>query len=440
MNSPLGMLNRRGLRIVVTRPPTEWFFGLAHQYASLYAETLRSMGAEVLAIPVLPFVAGDGRNAKEIVSEVRRFRPHLAVGLSDAGYALLCRWRRGWWWRRELANIFTEWLEVPTIMIWDHALLQFAPILLDLPDRPDQSKRGCVDTFRAELSHPLFLHVARDSGHREVMHQLGVLPRERVLLMPAFAHPGCAAVEGTTPSADAVDLAFFGSVRELRLDRRPARHHQALVELREAVLRKKLERLDVPLWDLFTRGIDALPRPLRSSLQLEPDQSFYWSLLAGEVEVCQSRLRIAVLQSVGDRLDYYGHFGDPELAGPLRLRSETFAFGGDLGEAFHRARIVLDLVNQGWIHGFGSKVMNCFAAGGFMLLDRKRDFVDLFGPLAEAVSYASLSELGGKVDRYLGNVRERVELSAALGERIRSDYLMPSLIGPILDRALELRP
>ena len=157
----------RGLRVVVTRPPEDWFYGLAHQYAALYAETIRELGAEVLAVPVAPFVAQDDAAVRRVVGEIRLFRPDLAIGLHDAGYAVYCRAPHTP--RAEPTNVFVDWLELPTILLWDHALLQFAPIVLgDLPDSPDDSAGGCLAFLREQLSHPLYVHVARDTGHRAI--------------------------------------------------------------------------------------------------------------------------------------------------------------------------------------------------------------------------------------------------------------------------------
>src|SRR5918997_2660736 len=93
MNGPRLPFRRagHGLRVVVTRPPDGWFYGLAHQYAALYAQSFRDLGAEVLAVPVEPFARRNGAAVREVVDEVRRFRPDLAIGLHDAGYALYCR-------------------------------------------------------------------------------------------------------------------------------------------------------------------------------------------------------------------------------------------------------------------------------------------------------------------------------------------------------------
>jgi hypothetical protein len=426
-----------GARVVVTRPPDDWFYGLAHQYAALYAQSLRDLGAEVLTIPVAPFATQDREAIRELVGEIRRFRPDFAMGLHDAGYALYCR--AGRTPQDAPTNVFVDWLELPTILLWDHAMLQFAPILLgQLPDHPDESVGGCLALFRAELSHPLYVHVARDSGNREMAHALGVVPRERVLVEPSFAHPDLCAVHDRSSTRRA-DVAFFGHMRPLELDARPARHHAALVELRDMVLRGKVDRLATPVLQDLVAALDDLPPPLRASLHLHPDESFYWSLLCGEMAVAQTWLRRALLAGLAREVAFYGDYGGPDADGPVDWRPDRFRFGAELARAFAATAVTVDLVNPGFLNGCGSKVMNCFAAGGFMLLDRKQDFVELFGALGEAVSFSSLDELRAKVDYYLANEEERVSISEALGERIREHHSLPGLLRRLSDVALDAR-
>jgi hypothetical protein len=424
----------RGFRVVVTRPPDDWFYGLAHQYAALYAQSFRDLGAEVLAVPVEPFVSQDGAAIQDQADEVRRFRPDLAIGLHDAGYAVYCRAARTP--QQGPTNFFVDWLELPTILLWDHALLQFAPILLGkLPDHPDESVSGCLSLLRTELSHPLYVHVARDSGHREMAHALGVVSRDRVMLEPSFAHPYLSDGDGR-PSNRHADVAFFGHMRPLEPDSRPARHHAALVERLEVILRAKADRLETAVLQDVVAAVDELPAQLRASMRLDPDESFYWSVLCSEMGVAQTSLRRALLEGLGREVTFYGDYGAREAGEGVDWRPSRFRFGPELARAFAGTAVTVDLVNPGFLHGYGSKVMNCFAAGGFMLLDRKRDFVELFGALGEAVSFSSLDELQAKVDYYLANEDERREISEALGDRIREHHSLPGLLRRLTDTAL----
>jgi hypothetical protein len=429
----------RRLRIVVTKPPETWFYGLARQYADLYADTLRAMGATLMVVPIEAFLSeGHTSAAAALVDEIRSFRPDVAIGLHDAGYAIYCRGRRQQ--DASLTNVFVEWLEVPTVLMWDHALLQFAPILIGpLPDSPAESVSGCLRLFERELSNPLFLHVARDSGHRRMLHDLGVLPEERILLEPGFAHPAfCEAAADASPSRLA-DVGFIGHVRPLNLDTRPARHHAALRDLREAAFQTASSDHSRSVQLELLQGLQQIPASLRTTLRLTPDESFYWSYLTSEVDVAQTRLRTSVIGGVDRSLSVFGDFGVEGSYGEAMLRPERFAFGAALAAAFAGIAVTIDVVNPGFIHGFGTKVMNCFAAGGFMLQTWRRDFVARFGELGEAVSYSTLDDLRGKVDHFLSHEPERRAIAAALADRIRSDHLLPHVFGRLMDRALQLR-
>jgi glycosyl transferase family 1 len=428
----------RQLRIVVTRPPEAWFYGLARQYADLYTETLRSMGATLMVVPIEPFLSETHRGAAiALIEEIKSFRPDVAVGLHDAGYAISCRLRR-----REdgpFINVFAEWLGVPTVLIWDHALLQFASILIRLPDRPDESVPGCLSLFQRELSHPLFLHAARDSGHRQAVHDLGILREERILLEPGFAHPAFWGTAGEASPGRLADVGYIGHARPLRADAQPARHHASLQDVREAALQATSSDHSRPVQQELQQRLRQLPHNLRATLRLNPDESFYWSYLTSEVDVSQTRLRTSVIAGVDRGLSLFGDFGLDGTIGQATLRPERFAFGAELAAAFAGISVTIDVVNPGFIHGFGTKVMNCFAAGGFMLQDWKKDFIALFGELGEAVSYATLDDLRAKVDYFLSHERERRTIAAALAERIRAEHSLPHVFARLIDRGLQLR-
>ena len=427
----------RHLRVVVTRPPEGWFYGLSRQYADRYAETLRAMGATLMVVPIEPFLQQTLRGtALALVDEIRSFRPHLAIGLHDAGYALYCRLQREG--HDPLTNVFTDWLGLPTVLIWDHGLLQFAPLSIGpLPGRPGDSVAGCVSLLRRELSHPLFLHVARDSGHRQMVHDLGILPGDRILLEPAFAHPAFWTRRDEPPSRLA-DLAFIGHVRPVNRESRPARCHAVLEDASESALQATSSDFTRSVQQELLTRLREMPDSLRETLRLDPDDSFFWSYLTSEMEVFQTRLRAHVINGVEKPLSLFGDFNVESPLGEATRRPERFAFGADLAAAYAGIDVSIDVVNPGFIHGFGTKVMNCFAAGGFMLQDQRKDFVDRFGELGRAISYATLDELRAKVDYFSGHERERRTIAAALGETIRTECSLTHFFARVVERALLL--
>lgn len=425
-----------GLRIVVTSPPERWFYGLAHQYAARYADVLRAGGAEVLAIPVAAFKPGPSGQIRAVVESIRRFRPDLAIGLHDAGYALLCQGAREG--DSAPSNVFVDWLDLPTVMIWDHGMLQFAPLLLGkLPDAPTESAPDCLGRIRRALEHPLYVHVARDTGQRDLVDQLGVLGRDRVAIEVSFAHPEFSEASPDVPVG--AEVAFFGHMPHVAPDLGPARHHPALGLAFEATLDEKLAHLEVPAIGRYMQRLAELPALLKTAMRLDEDQSYYWSLVTSGAGLLQARLRAAVLERLNRPVAFYGDAGGLTMGATVQLRPERFAFGADLAAAYAGTKIVVDVVNPGFIHGFGTKAINCFAAGGFLLQDRKDDFVRTFGEPGELASYSTLDELRAKIDRFLTQDDARREVSAAIRAQIVEQHTLPVVFARLIERALALR-
>jgi hypothetical protein len=427
-----------GLRVAATVPPRRWFYGLARQYATLYAQTLRDLGAVVHPVPVAPFTKRSLVPAGAVVAAARRFRPDLAIGLHDASYALYCTTRREGS-EHGRANLFAEALDVPTILLWDHAPLQAASILLrPLARSPEDSHSGSIAALRSALAPSRYLHVVRDSGHRDLLDALGIVSRERIRVETAFAHPAFA-TQATAPAPPPLaEVAFFGHLQPPAGSSDLAGRHPALAALREQVLAGRTASLDRPVLPDIAAGLAELPVTVRAALRADPDESFYWHLLGSEVAACQARLRAEVLAGACRPVAFFGETGGVLLGGAIRRHPGRFRFGQELAQAFAATQVTVDVVNPGFVHGFGTKAVNCFAAGGFMLLDRRRDFVAAYGEAGEAVSCSSLDELNAKLERYLAAPRERREIGDALATRIRQEHLLPGVLVRLVEQALAL--
>jgi spore maturation protein CgeB len=95
------------------------------------------------------------------------------------------------------------------------------------------------------------------------------------------------------------------------------------------------------------------------------------------------------------------------------------------------------VVNSPFINGFSPKLLECFAAGGFMLTTRKADIIRSFGDLADAISYSKADELAEKVDYYLSHDLERRDVTREMQEIIRRDHTAAALYRRTLPQALE---
>jgi spore maturation protein CgeB len=76
-------------------------------------------------------------------------------------------------------------------------------------------------------------------------------------------------------------------------------------------------------------------------------------------------------------------------------------FGPALDATLARHPVTIDVTSPGFSNTVSQKLFRGFDAGGFMLVDRKPDFVAAFGDLGEAISWRDGAELAAKIDLYL---------------------------------------
>jgi hypothetical protein len=414
-------------RIAVTEPPRDWFGGIAHAFYRRYRHALAALGLEVFDVPIDAFVRfADAGRQTDLIGDLRDFRPELALGLSHGAHALVCRLPAGRGGFRP--NLFTDVLDIPTICTWDHAPLELAEQLLTPhPATPAQSTGGMLDRLRRALCHPRLIPWSRDSGQTALMSRLGLMPRPPLFeISPAFPDmtaPAAAAPAGEPP------VAYIGALYPGQPADRPA----ALTHLATGAIARWLATGGA-CWDELDRGIAALPARQRDELALDPDQSFFWAFVHRVIaHEAQTARRLDILGAIDRPVAFYGQ-AHPGL--PRHLRPcGTVPFGAELAAVYAHHPIVVDVQNPGFIHGFGHKPVHAFAAGGFMLVDRKADFVAAFADAGDAVSYASHDELAGKIDRFLAAPAYRREVGDAIRARIAERHSLPDVLTRILEQA-----
>jgi hypothetical protein len=414
-------------RVAVTEPPRDWFGGISHAFYERYRRALIELGLEVFDVPVDAFVSyADEARCADIIGDLRSFRPELALGLPLGVHALVCRLPPG----RDgfQPNLFTDVLDIPTICTWDHAPFELAEQLLTPhPAAPPQSTSGTLKRLRMALDHPRLIPWSRDSGQAARMQQFGLLPRAPLFeISPSFPDmtaPAPAATAGT-PS-----IAYIGAL----YPEKPAERPPALARLATGATARWLTRGGA-CWDEIAHGIAALPADQRAALALDPDQSFFWAFVHRViVHEAQTAKRLEILGATDRPIAFYGK---PHAELPHHLQPMgTVPFGPALAAAYARHPIVIDAQSAGFIHGFGHKPIHAFAAGGFMLVDRKADFIAAFGDAGEAVSYGSNEELAVKVERFLAAPAYRREVGDAIRARIAERHSLPDVLARILEQA-----
>ena len=416
-------------RIAVTKPPDEWFHGITRALYELYRQAFLDLGITVFDVPVDAFLPPDMVRISALLGELRAFRPELAVGLSHGAHALICRLpaqRDGW-----KPNFFTEILDLPTLCLWDHAPLEFADQLL-----PPQPFHGAREHLRRVLTHPRLIHWSRDSGQIRIMKELGFLLPDRVIHELTPSLPGFVPREEATLE---LGVGFIGHLYQTP----PAYTHPALATLARHAIAEWLDSSPTSftatsLWDVLIRQISAVRPRLRERLGLDPDNTCFWRFAHRLIaHAAQTSARLRMLGASGVPVTCYGDLktilpGVPQNLFPV---PGEIPFGPPLAVTLARHSITIDVLNPGFVNGYSHKPVLGFASGGFVLVNRKADFVAAFGEAGESVSYSGPDELRAKVDRFLSHCGERREAGDAIREQIRARFQLKHVLQRVLEGA-----
>ena len=413
-----------GLRVAVTIPPTHWFGGIDYNFAIEMSDEMRALGADLFEVDVYAFILRNKIHIDETIAALRSFRPDVAVALPNSGYILNCVTPTG-------ENIFSDILQVPTVMLWDHGLLQIPKIVLDpLPQDPLEGIPGCVERLRRVLNHPLYIHYSPDRGHIEQMGRLGLIDPSKVQLFLQPAYPNFVRFGYTRDrsAAYASRVAFAGNVYLQRTKDVSFRRDQTLGEIESRVLVAKKSRLNECLWDLLMAEIERIGPAAANVLKLTPDSTFFWSFMYDEIEyVGNTEVRLAILKGLNQECEFFGNFVDPDSIGALRDQHhmryrKCLEYFRELPLLFKNSDVIVDVINLGYNTGVSPKVMGCFASGGLVLFDYKDDFAQTMGDFGTEVMYRSIDHLNALIDRYLTNVSQRVDTIRYLQHRIATEF------------------
>jgi len=428
MSGPLS-----GRKIVTTIPPHPWFGGIDYNFAIEMTEELRLLGAEVFELHIGSFITNNDIYIRDSIQALRSFRPDVALPLPNALYALLCR--------ESGQNIFKDILQIPTVMLWDHGLLQLPQqILGPLPNSPAEASGGSIRRLKKALDHPLFMHYSPDRGHIDVLDKLGVIDRRKVrfFLQPAYPNFVRYGYRAAPASAYRTRVAFAGNVYVKGAEALPFRNQPGLAEIEARVLAAKKNRLTDCLWDLIMAEIATLDRSSRKRLRLEPNFTFFWQFMHEEIEIVgNTEARLGVLTALKREFDFFGNFVEPDSVATLRDRyrmkfRKCLDYFTELPLLFINSDVIVDVVNLGYNTGVSPKIMGCFACGGLVLFDYKSDFHESMGELGNQVMYRSLDQLNSMLDDYLSNPRKRREVSRYLQHRVATEFNFAALAKKIL--------
>lgn len=384
------------------------------------------MGADLLEIDVSRLFAKDADYVSALLSDLRAFRPDVALAIPNAGYAMMVTDMEG-------RNIFSEILGIPTILIWDHGILQFAGLLLQsLPNGVENSVAGCIDHMRKVLDHPLFIHYSPDRGHAALMKDLGVLADRQVQSFLHVAFPAYTRAIETNPLIEG-RIVFAGNLYLERAESLRYRQDETLRAIEAGMVSGKTARPQVSLWELLMEQIDQAGEAARSEFRLDPDQSFFWQFVRDEIEaVGTTHVRLSMLRSLRHPFDFYGNFVEPDARATLsdqygiRFREMLDCVTG-LPALYRSSELLVDAVHPCYMSGVSPKIPSCYAAGGLALFDYKTDFREAMGDLADQVMYRDSEHLNAMIDDFLAAPRKREEVARELQHRVLEQFTFAHL-------------
>jgi hypothetical protein len=412
-------------RIVCTVAPKEWFGGRDYLGGKALSDAVAALGYDVLLLDTECFFVQHARRIEEAVRSVRQFAPDFAISTPNAGYGLGTQVKVA----GRLSNLFTDLLEIPLALSWDDPLGQFAGVFLaPLPASMEDSQPDALQRLRKGIAHPLIRHFAWDTGHIQTMVKLGLLRQEQAdfRMLPAKqAYIDCGNAGASTHEHD---VCFAGNVYLNQITADPLHEVSELAQLGDRIATRKLADFAPSTWELLMTEVQQLPDAERARLKLSPDDSFFWQAYRYLVWVAvNTRVRMGVLSGVEHTIDFYGAFADPKSVDLLndypnvRYRGSV-DYVRELPHVFSRSKITVDVTNQLAQHSVPAKFFECFAAGGFMLVDRRPDLIAAFGDAADAVTYTTLDELNAKIDFYLTHESQRRDLVGHFKDVIHREH------------------
>jgi hypothetical protein len=276
------------------------------------------------------------------------------------------------------------------------------------------------------------------------MRALGVMttPNVRVVLAPARDH----AVEyaGSHPTTDTYDedVAFIGTVQapEFVHDNVAAAFVQAF---RERVLAAATEPT-AAMWRPILQQMERTPAHELLAAQLTFDHPFFWLFVSFGILAEATMIgRQHLLRELGRPVSCYLLFDEPPES-PLRkldriaLKPAVDAIT-ELPRLNAVTRVTVDLVSRNYIHAVTTKIIDCYAAGGFCLFNAQEDFRRAFGGDAEKVTYTDMADLNAKLEYFLSHERERRETAAHFQKLILERHQFATDIVATLEWAKALR-
>jgi hypothetical protein len=443
------------IRLIVAIPPRSYFGGNDWEHALTFVESLKAVFPQIFLFDGDIYLSGSDADLAVHMKAARKFQPNVGLASPNACYGMILDKRDTYSYytkkkktlrdffafprRRPTGNIFTEELGVPLIMIWDHLVTQAAQYLVGYDRAPrEMSRPGCLDELRGGLERNRFVHYVPDSGHIEVFERLGICKPGFLSRYVVPAHDFFLRVPAELPETLITDRVLFaGNLNSNRI-MTAFGADPVVADVTARVTSLKCRKWETPAWHAYEKI--ASQKAAEGIAELTPDHSFFWSLGRELLtSVVTTAFRTTVFRSIGIPIDFYGGFTDPDFVADLGRSGQFHPMGNvpleRLGEIYARYQFSVDITHTPFINGSNAKVLDCFAAGGFMFIDWKDDLRQELGEIADEFMYRNADELYSKMDRLKANSTRRLEIIQAVLERIARDLNFVALLSRAIHQA-----
>ena len=444
------------IRLIIAIPPQQYFGGNDRENALTLIGPLKSVFPHVFLFDCDTYLSGSDSDFAAQLNAAKKFRPNVGLAIPNACYGMILDKRPSYytktfweklaffWSGTPRGNVFADELGVKTILLWDHVITHAAQFLIGYP--PVERAKSCpgsLEKLRNGLSHKNFIHYVPDSGHIDVLDRLGVWEGRSIqrYVVPA---QNIFLSKDTEPTQELITdrVLFAGNLNSSQV--MSAYGDDPVVrEVTDYVTNVKCKEWGTAAWHAYEEI--ASQKVAAGVCELHPDHSFFWSLGRELItNVVTTAFRTTVFESINTPIDFYGGFTDPEFVAN-QGRSGLFRPMGSvpfesLGGIYQRYQFSIDITHTPFIHGSNAKVLNCFAAGGFMFVDWKDDLRGALGELSEEFMYRNAEDLNSKIDRLRGNSKRRLEIIREVREAVSRELNFLALQSDVICKAEQVLP
>jgi len=101
----------------------------------------------------------------------------------------------------------------------------------------------------------------------------------------------------------------------------------------------------------------------------------------------------------------------------------------ELPQIYSQYQISVDITHSPFINGCTSKVLDCFASGGYMFSDKKSDlYASVGGEIADYFMYSNSNDLLNKIETVKSNDKLRENIIKEMQDKIRNSLTLEAVI------------